>query len=98
MKTFLVVVLFITLIITWISHCMVNGHKGIVMVDGYAHAVALCEGKPGDTEEMVTQKDEYHMWMDDGVLYTVNYGHLDDLEISELINRAQRECRALHIK
>ena len=68
---------------------------GVVRVEGYEHAFAMCEGKEGESAALETQKDEYHMWMDNGVLYMVNYGHLDDTEVFQLKQAANIRCAQL---
>lgn len=65
--------------------------NGIIMIEGYEHAVAICGEVEGD-EEMVTQEGEYHMWAEDGHLYTVNYGHMHDDEINALRALVQVHC------
>lgn len=86
--TLIIVALFVTLI----SHLLVSTPEGIVILDGYAHGVAMCEGDYTDNEDMFTQEGEYHMWMQHGVLYTINYGHLEDTEVSELVALATDTC------
>lgn len=46
----LVVIAVFTVVVAWLLHVMVNGHKGVVMVEGYAYAVVLCEGEQAQRE------------------------------------------------
>jgi len=72
--------------------CIWCGPNGIVGLDGYDHAVALCEGG----EDVPLHEDETygkaHMWKADGILYVVNEGHLDDVEVTRLQEVAKAEC------
>lgn len=95
LRPFFVVLFVFSLFVGFICYHLGNGAPGIIIVPGYEHGVALCEGEEGQNEEMVTQEDEYHMWMEDGVLFTVNYGHLDDDEVQELVRWGKHECAAL---
>lgn len=71
----------------------VGSAKGVVIVDGYAHAVAMCDYKDSThSEDMVTQGDEYHMWVQGGVTYVVNYGHRNDPQIARLETLAIAYC------
>lgn len=68
---------------------------GIIMLEGWEHGVALCQGDEPD-EEMVTQEGEFHMWQKDGIMYTINYGHVDEVEVQMLVASAFLECAKLN--
>ena len=65
---------------------------GIVAIEGYSHAVAICEFKDGRNHEMEQVKDVMYTWVDQGVMYTVNWDHLDDQEVKQLEVKADSEC------
>ena len=89
----LVILLGFTLVVTGVS-ALLQPVDGVIAVDGWAHGVALCQGDVPD-EDMVTQVGEYHMWQSDGVMYTVNYGHLGDDEKEQLVSLATINCNQL---
>ena len=93
MKSFIVLSLFVVMAV---CIAVVGSGEGVVAVEGYAHGVALCNGEPGQDEEMVTQEGEYHMWMENGVLYIINYGHLEDKEVDMLKALATSVCAQYH--
>lgn len=63
--------------------------KGIIILEGWEHAVALCDGE-GDRAK---QTNSYAtQWNEDGILYVVNKGHEDDPSLSDLKLLAQKEC------
>lgn len=63
---------------------------GIVSLEGYSHAVAVC----GD-EELEQSKDidkVAHMRVWDGNTFTINWGHVNDSEVKRLRLLAKSEC------
>lgn len=71
---------------------------GIITLEGWEHGVALCQADEPD-EEMFTQEDEFHVWQEDGIFYTINYGHIDEVEVQILRAAATYECGKLnHLK
>ena len=72
----------------WTSDC----GGGIVGLEGYEHAVALCEG---GEDEPLREDETYgkaHMWKKNGIMYVVNEGHLRDTQVTELVALAEVEC------
>lgn len=65
--------------------------KGIVVVDGWKHGVALCEGEKRESAPMF-EIDGGWMWMKQGVLYVVNDDHLGDDQLVELMQKARQTC------
>ena len=81
----------VAVVVAVVATIVINS-KGIVHVDGWSHGVALCEYGPHINEDIVTQEDEYHMWVDGGILYVINYDHIGDQELTDLENRARIVC------
>lgn len=80
---------------TIISMSLLVSGDGIVLLEYWPDGVAMCDGKEGEEQPMETRVDEYHMWMEEGVLYVVNYGHLHDKELPLLKRSALKECKRL---
>ena len=88
-----IVVIVLGVLMTLWSFGLANPHdNGIVLLPEYSEAVALCEYNDLRDEEMMTQEGEWHMWAEKGILYTVNYGHLNDPQINELKKLATSVC------
>lgn len=89
-KNLIVTVLIFVTLISLIN--LVRGDYGTVKVEGYAHAIALCEYDDLRSEDMMTQGDEFHTWTGAGITYVVNYGHLNDPQVGELEKLAHSVC------
>ena len=79
----------------FISMSMLVSGEGIILLESWPDGVAMCDGEEGQNEEMVTQVDDYHMWMEEGIQYVVNYGHLQDPELPLLKRSALKECKRI---
>lgn len=76
---------------TLVMVSIMSSPEGIVTLDGWRHGVAIC-GEAEKDFPLETQEGEYHMWAEDGILYTVNYGHMQDDEVEQLKFWAAHEC------
>jgi len=78
-------------LLVFVAVVAMNGSSnGIITLAEYPHAIALCQGDVPD-EELVTTGDA-HLWQKDGIMYTVNKGHLYDQEIEVLRVVATIRC------
>jgi hypothetical protein len=95
-----VIVVLAMITVLWFA---TSEREGIVAIDGWGHGVALCQGQDAPDQEMVTQPPSwfnrtfgteggFHTWQTDGVYYLVNYGHMGDGQVSELVSLAKQHC------
>lgn len=66
--------------------------EGIVILPGYEHAVALCDGM-GYPDEDLTIAGEAAIMRLSGITYVINKDHQDDPEIADLVSLASTHCQ-----
>jgi len=94
MKTTVVIIgiVLVSILSIDVYHVDENASKyGVVKIKGYTHGVALCDAEEHDTP-VDTHVGEYHKWVENNIMYTIDYGHMDDDEIVILKAFAFQEC------
>jgi len=73
-----------------IYHLHTEGKKHIVVIDGFEHGVAFCKEK---YIAVVHGNIPADVFVNNGVMYIINKGHLKDKEVSLLMKKANQTCK-----
>lgn len=80
------------LVVVMLLSCSIMGcTDGIVILDGYAHGVALCENR----YSVIVHKEEASYFADGVASYVINHGHINDPQVDDLIKKAHKVCSNL---
>ena len=88
------VILVVVLMVVVVLH---GSDDGIVTIQGYEHATAMCGVEAGATTDVVPVgggwfSDGGYMWAEDGIMYVINQGHMHDDEVVQLKVLATTTC------
>ena len=81
----------ITIIVSFAT-LVVNSQNGIVVLEGYKHAVAFC-GKDFYAVGYVTEDGEAFFDEKEDITYVVNHGHKEDQGFADLRKLAVTHCK-----